>query len=257
MSTTKPAIVIIAGSFTPASFYDPVVDKLKSAGYPIVDVIVFPSIGRRDSEPPATMYDDANFIRARVEKLADEGHDMVLVPHSYGGIPASESMKGLAKSQRETQGKRGGVVKMLYVAAIVPAVGELSSSIMGDKTADYMQVEDDGYLSLKPEESAKACFSDMPFEEALKLAKQWPQHSAVSFGGALAYAGYKDVPVSWLYMEKDQVVKPASQDLCIKNIEKASGKSVDVHKLDGGHFPFQSRVDETTRIIRVVAGENV
>jgi pimeloyl-ACP methyl ester carboxylesterase len=140
MSPIKPAIVIVPGSFSPASLYAVTVEKLGAAGYPIVEVASYPSIGRRDPEPPATMYDDAEFIHDATEKLVSGGHDVLIVAHSYGGVPTSEALKGLTKSQRLSEGKKGGVVRVLYVAALIPRLGESLGSLMSAEPASYVNV---------------------------------------------------------------------------------------------------------------------
>jgi pimeloyl-ACP methyl ester carboxylesterase len=140
MSSAKPAIVIVPGSFSPASFYARVVEKLEKEGYSTVEVAQYPSIGRRDPEPAATMYDDAKFIHDFTEKVADGGYDIVIVAHSYGGVPTSESLKGLSKAQRQLNGKAGGVVGVLYVAALTPLVGQSLGTLMSSKPASYVNV---------------------------------------------------------------------------------------------------------------------
>jgi hypothetical protein len=110
---------------------------------------------------------------------------------------------------------------------------------------------------LEPVANAKDNFSDLSTEEGIAWAKQMPEHSTASFGGELTYAGYKDVPVSYLFTEKDQTVTPEMQQVCIDNIEQATGNKVDVRRLDSGHFPFLSRPNEVAQIIRKVAGEQI
>jgi pimeloyl-ACP methyl ester carboxylesterase len=113
------------------------------------------------------------------------------------------------------------------------------------------------YMWLEPEGNAKDNFSDMPPAEGIEWAKKMPEHSTASFGGELTYEGYKDVPVSYLYTEQDRTVLPKLQQVCIDNVEQATGKKVDVQKLDSGHFPFLSRPNDVVRIIRRVAGEQI
>jgi pimeloyl-ACP methyl ester carboxylesterase len=110
---------------------------------------------------------------------------------------------------------------------------------------------------LEPVANAKDNFSDLSTEEGIAWAKQMPEHSTVSFGGELRYAGYKDVPIAWLFTEKDQTLTPETQQLCIENIEQTTGRKVDVHRLESGHFPFLSRPDDVAQIIRRVAGEQL
>lgn len=78
------------------------------------------------------MADDAAHFHGLAETLADEGRDIVIVTHSYGGIPGTEAAKGLAKSDREAEGKKGGVIKLVYLTSIVPPVGGSQTSVMGD-----------------------------------------------------------------------------------------------------------------------------
>jgi hypothetical protein len=85
-------------------------------------------------------------------KIADEGKDIVLVMHSYGGIPATESAHGLAKKDREAAGKKGGIVALLYVAALlVQPVMSLGSTLgAGYGIPDYVKVDVSIHFSLYP-----------------------------------------------------------------------------------------------------------
>ena len=69
------------------------------------------------------MAEDAASIHAELEKLADEGKEIVVIGHSYGGIPVSEAQKGLSLEERRKEGKKGGVVRLGYLTAFVPPVG--------------------------------------------------------------------------------------------------------------------------------------
>lgn len=128
------AIAIVPGSFSPASLYSTAVVKLKAAGFSTVKVLQYPSIGLGDGNQGVTMADDAQYLHSELEKLLDAGHDVVVNAHSYGGMPASESLKGLSKKQRAADGKKGGVVGMIYTAAIVPRPGQSSNDVMGGGT---------------------------------------------------------------------------------------------------------------------------
>lgn len=78
------------------------------------------------------MYDDAFFIASFVSKLADASEEIVLVAHSYGGAPASESLAGLSLLERQKHGKPGGVVRLAYITAVVPKVGNgLADTMIG------------------------------------------------------------------------------------------------------------------------------
>jgi hypothetical protein len=82
------------------------------------------------------MYDDAAVIASEAEKLAEDGKDVVIIAHSYGGIPASQSTKGLEKQDRKSQGEPGGVVRLAYIASIVPAKGKSSQDVLAVRPAE-------------------------------------------------------------------------------------------------------------------------
>lgn len=115
-SITKPSIIIVPGSFSPSTYHTTIVDQLKSHSYEAV-ALDYPSIGHRDPRPAATIEEDAAYIRNVTSKLADGGKDVILVSHSYGGIPATESTKGLSKEERKAAGKQGGVRNLVSCRA--------------------------------------------------------------------------------------------------------------------------------------------
>lgn len=129
-ASKKPTIVLIPGSFVHSSHYTPTVQPLRDAGIS-VHVLDPPCFYSKKPTLP-TMSDDAAFIASFVEKLADAGEEVVLAAHSYGGTPASECIKGLTVEERKAQGKKGGVVRLAYITAVVPKVGNaLAETIAG------------------------------------------------------------------------------------------------------------------------------
>jgi hypothetical protein len=101
--------------------------------------------------------------------------------------------------------------------------------------------DQDGWLyQPNPEGSAAMAFNDIPLDEGIAWIKKMSQHSSASFGNELTHAGYKDVPVSYLFCENDKCVPPEVQQKAIDNIEEASGNKVDVTRINTGHCPTVS-----------------
>ncbi|KAH8891211.1 alpha/beta-hydrolase [Thozetella sp. PMI_491] len=260
MSGNPIAIVIVPGACGPAQLYDPIISRVQKLGFApgTVKAIPLRSVGRPAPEvlatqAPATMYDDANFIHSEVEKLADDGYDILLVAHSYGGVVATESMKGLSREAREKQGKTGGVARLFYTTAVAPKIGgTLGEMLMSKEPLSFLVVEG-AYVYNEPEGSAAANFSDLPHEEGVEWAKKLDWHSVVTFTNPLTYPGYNDVPVSYLICETDQIIPLATQETCIANIEESSGNKVDVIRINAGHIPYASQMDKMAEIIAEVA----
>lgn len=138
-STPKPAIVVVPGSFSTPPFYDTFVSQLVAHSFD-VQVVSLPSVGGKTA---TNMTDDANAIQAVATKIADDGRDIVLVMHSYGGIPGTESAHGLAKKDREAAGQKGGIVALFYVAALLVQPGMSLGSTLGAGSGvpDYVKVD--------------------------------------------------------------------------------------------------------------------
>jgi pimeloyl-ACP methyl ester carboxylesterase len=130
----KPTILLVPGSYNLVSRYSAIIDIVSNAGYEVVGIDL-PTVGPRPGEgrptPAPSMDDDAAAIAARIEQIADKGEDVVLVGHSYAGVPMTESTKGLHKAARKAQGKPGGVVHLGYLSALVPEVGGSAASLLG------------------------------------------------------------------------------------------------------------------------------
>ncbi|KAJ7918517.1 Alpha/beta hydrolase fold-1 [Mycena leptocephala] len=250
-TTTKPTIIVIPGSFSPLYAYNAIISELESHGY-AVNGIELETVGRRDKAPG--LYDDAAKVAAVASKLADEGKDVVLVPHSYGGLVACEAAKGLAKSVREKEGKQGGIVRIVFVTAVVGSEGQ---RLMKDAKLDYMRAEGD-YVVIDPAGCAPIVFSDLSPEDALSWATQMIDHSAVSFGQKVTYAAYKDIPASYLFCEADKCVTPEVQTKIIAAMEsEMGGKTVDRYSVKAGHGINVSQPKAVVAVIRKALGDTM
>ena len=137
-----PAIVIIPASFTPAELYKTFEEHLQKDGLDAVTVSL-PSVGRHeDGNQPGTMLDDAAEIARLVTDLYDSQNkeEVVLLAHSYGGVPACESMKAVSVKNRASHSKRG-VTRIILLAAIVLPVGVSNDEMRKRPPPPYAKIE--------------------------------------------------------------------------------------------------------------------
>jgi hypothetical protein len=99
---------------------------------------------------------------------------------------------------------------------------------------------------------AKLAFNHLSPEDGIAWAKKFSEHSAISFANELTYAGYKDVPCSWLFCEDDLCVSAEFQQKGIERIEKASGRKVDVTRGWYDHCPSAEKPEEVVSWIESV-----
>jgi pimeloyl-ACP methyl ester carboxylesterase len=275
---SKPVVVIVPASFSPPSLYQQVVDDLDGHGYTATTITLL-SVTNDRPIPPATLIDDADHIKSVTSKLVDEGKDIIMVMHSYGGVCGTEAVHDIIKSKRVQDGKDGGVIELLYISSPVPRVGGSVATEMGDHMPEFFKVDasapnqferdsfdnatdSDGYIqgeymSVELEGCARNFFSDLPLAKGIEFSREMKAHSTASFSGTLTQPAYCLVPVSYLMCEDDEAVPAQVQKAAVVRIEEASGRQVKVYSCKAGHFPVVSQPAEVVRVIRQVAGEGL
>ena len=119
MAAKKPTILLIPGAWFHPSTYDVFIAHLQHLSFPAA-YAPYPSLN--PSHPAIT--DAAHDTEAVLQEsllplIENEGKDVVIVMHSYGGVPGSSAARGLGKVQRVGEGKTGGVVGLIYVSGFV------------------------------------------------------------------------------------------------------------------------------------------
>ncbi|KAH8756650.1 Alpha/beta hydrolase fold-1 [Diaporthe sp. PMI_573] len=296
MATSKPVIVFLPGAFSRPSDFDLVSDPLREVGYE-VHVVHHPSSPDVLVQPTPSMYDDADNIHRLVESLADEGKNIVIVMHSYGGLPGTQACEGLSRTERLRASKPGGIVRLLYVGAAIAPVGSSMAGILRTtmplpsiETANgspswwtSVSLAVGGFIPLSwtawlfsqsslaasveglwaynrnPDIFTNWLLTDIPREEALRYASGSSPvaQSVKSTVTPLTYAGYKHIPCSYMITKLDRVNSPEVQRGFINLVEKESGTRVDVHECEVGHCPQLSRPLLEVECVRRVAGEKV
>lgn len=80
---------------------------------------------------------DIAAIRDLVERECNAGHDVVVVSHSWSGLPVNSALDGLSKNEREQSGQKGGVVQLVFLSAFIPDVGESLIGAFGGVPPDW------------------------------------------------------------------------------------------------------------------------
>ena len=135
-ATTKPTIVLVPGVFHTPQHFSPLIPHLNGYGYPTT-VVSLPSI---DSSSPfdESVSKDSMCVHSILEEFLDEERDIILAAHSYGGLPSCAAAKGLMKSEREAQGKMGGIIAQVYIAAFVAPEGVSLLQLAGGQHAPWI-----------------------------------------------------------------------------------------------------------------------
>lgn len=107
----------------------------------------------------------------------------------------------------------------------------------------------------QPADTARICLNNLSPEAGTAIVEQFSKHSFPSFTSELTHAGYKDIPVSYLFCEEDLCIPPAVQQAGIDEIERVSGRKVDVTSITADHCPNWTAKQKVVEWILDIAGK--
>lgn len=176
----KIALVIIPGSFcSSAAFYEPTIEQLASilpSDQVEAHVFGLQSSGPANPRPevPHSLYDDAAFFRSKAEEFLNEGGNVVILGHSYGGMVAIECVSGLPMKKNSAGNDQPGVRGLIYLTALVPRKRDSTFQMLqkGKENEESFIIVDGEFMYMDYERSGPTNFSDLPQGEAIEWAKR-------------------------------------------------------------------------------------
>lgn len=223
-----PAILLVHGAWHSSPCWDKVRAILQARGRE-VRAVDLPTV-HADDKASRDMYDDARAVRAAIEEI---GGPVVVVAHSYGGVPVTQGAAGLPN-----------VVHVVYVAAFVLDRGESLLAAAGGVPPSWWNVQGDLATPGVPGEPPEQLFyNDLPDEEAHAAASQLRPQAAKAYRDPVTEVAWRTVPTTYLVTERDAIFPPPAQE----GLAARSGSTV--VRIDAGHSPFLSRPVETADVI--------
>jgi pimeloyl-ACP methyl ester carboxylesterase len=128
---SKPTLVFVHGSWHSPEHFGPLINNLQSHGYKCSPVSL-PSTQTPDT-PPATFADDCSAIRKTVVEELDSGNNVVVIAHSYGGLPTNNALHGLHAASRSANQSKNHVQAIIFVAAAPMPPGRSFINVLGGK----------------------------------------------------------------------------------------------------------------------------
>lgn len=123
--------VIAHGAFQTQWHYQPFLDAIKQNTD--IDRIVVPQQSSSGASPPEDSFaQDVKLLHDTVASELQSGRDVLLICHSYGGIPGCEALANLHNPDGSSAGKAGKVLGVIFVSAFVAEAGQ---SLVTSKTA--------------------------------------------------------------------------------------------------------------------------
>ncbi|MFI7617633.1 alpha/beta hydrolase [Nonomuraea terrae] len=204
-------VMIVHGAWHRPSHWEKLETELHALGYG-THAPALPSAGER---PTGGMHDDAAVV---AKELASIEGPVVLLGHSYGGIPITEAAAGARNVER-----------LIYLCAWMPDEGQSLFDLEGSATPDDVS----GLLPLlsRPRTSF---YGDMPDLEAEQAMSMLVEQTLRSFAEKVGAVAWRDIASTYIVAEQDQAIPLALQ-------EKMAAQAAEIRRLTSGHSPFLSQ----------------
>ena len=125
----KPSLVLAHGMFHGPAHFGPLVEYLTKHGYSCV-TLEMPYVHPNNGVYPTNLDQDIEVIRSALLLELDQGHDAILVAHSFSGAAALAAPEGLDTTSRTAAGKSTSVKAIVLMAAFMPSKGESIADIV-------------------------------------------------------------------------------------------------------------------------------
>jgi pimeloyl-ACP methyl ester carboxylesterase len=186
-------------------------------------------------EPETTLADDA----AATQRIIDQQDGpTILVGHSYGGAVISQA------------GEDPKVKALVYVAAVVPDVGESTAKLAMSipPASNDIRPTTDGFLMMDPSKFASDFAADVPAAEANFMARSQVLVSVAAFTAPVTAAAWHDKPSYGIVPTADRILNP---DLERSLYKRANAKVTEVQ--GSSHAVFLSHPRAVADVIEQAA----
>ena len=273
--TSKPMFFIVPGAWHPPSAYRQLAASLEALGHSTT-VASIPSLNPKSVET-ATCTEDAKALQKQLLSIIDgDGLEVVVLAHSAGGIPAGGAAYGLSKTTRAEEGKKGGVLGLIYMTAFVVPEGASLVDYLGGKHAPYFVADQvcfsisvsaqtprhrDGFTDhffsiIQPSEglcvaspAIETFYNDVEKDTAESLAASLLPHAMLAFSSPAPASAWAQPAfqgkLAFVKCLKDNALPPFLQDMFVER----SGVKWAIKEVDTGHSPWVSKPKETAEIM--------
>ncbi|RSL85332.1 hypothetical protein CEP52_016177 [Fusarium oligoseptatum] len=251
----KPVLLFVTGAWHPPKCYEGLQSALIDLGYECV-IPKMPTIGA-DSHGVTWEADKAKILETSEQYFA-EGREVVLIAHSYGGIPATAATEGQGTSERAEKGLKGGFHSIIFIAAFaIPVKGWDLITTFGGAYPAWLETGEkytkNKITTMALEGAWNSLYNGCPKEAAQEAWDATQPHSQDAFETGLDFIGSDiTIPKTYVICEKDQVLSLPLQEQLVQ-----STPGMKEARMTTSHSPFLEQRQETAElIVKIVEGRN-
>jgi pimeloyl-ACP methyl ester carboxylesterase len=227
----KPSILLVHGAWHGSWCWELLRSSLESRGLN-VHALDHPTVHSEDARR-LSLADDARGVQEAIDALAG---DVIVVAHSYGGVPATIG----ATSPR--------VRHIIYICAFVLEAGESLLQAVGGVKPEWW--ETDGTLVVPgnaQQPPQRLFYGDLEPARADAAAARLRPQALRAFTDPVTAVAWRDRPTTYILTEQDAVFPVPAQEALAARAGSA------LHRLNSSHSPFLSQPDAVARIIEKIA----
>ncbi|GAA2082200.1 alpha/beta hydrolase [Microbacterium hatanonis] len=227
----KPTLLLVHGAWHGAWAWDPVAGILEDRGW-AVERIDLPTV-HADDPVGLHLSDDADAVAAAIAAIDGP---VVVVAHSYGGVPTTQAATG------------DTVQHIVYIAAFALDEGESLLGAVGGVAPSWWVV--DGPLATAgtdDEPPVSIFFADVDADAAAAASARLKPQSVLAFQEPLTQVAWRTKPTTYIVTEQDAIFPVPAQEAL------AARAGSTVRRLDTSHSPFLSQPEAVADIIEEAA----
>jgi pimeloyl-ACP methyl ester carboxylesterase len=222
--STAPTLVLVHGAWYSPEYWAPLRERLPE----LTAVAVGLGSTGDDASTLGDMYDDAAMLGEVVDAIDGP---VVVVAHSYGGIPVTEALAHAPNVER-----------LVFVTSFQLDVGDSLMSSIGGWAPDWWLFDHEAG-TMRVDRPVEAFFHDVDADAAARAAAGMRLQSVASFRQPLTTAAWRTIPSTYVVTTDDAAIPVELQ-------RGMAARSTRVHELPGSHSPFLSRPAELADLLR-------
>ncbi|EHQ28924.1 alpha/beta hydrolase [Mucilaginibacter paludis] len=224
-SSTKPTIILVHGIWADGSSWSDEIAALQAKGYDVVSV----------QNPLTSLADDVAATKRAIDRAPGK---VILVAHSWGGYVITQA------------GNDPKVLGLVYIAALVPEVGETLPALSGNAAATelvrYVRPFN-GFLYLSKDGIDHIFGGDLTTkQQGIAYATQLPAAQSL-FTDKVENAAWKTKPSWYVVATADKAINPDLERFMAKRIKAKTTE------IDASHAVILSHPKEITDLIEAAA----
>ena len=207
MRVTKPALtlVLVHGAWHGPWAWEALIREMLGME---IRAVALPSCGH-DPAALGDMYADAAVIRETVEEIDGP---VVVVAHSYGGVPTTEGLAGVSQVRR-----------LIYLSSFQLDVGDSlvtgAGSLLGDSRPDWWDVHEvEGYVD--PLRAVEIFYGDVVEATAHESVARLGHLSWPAVNQPLTVAAWHTTPSTFVVCERDAAIPVPAQEVMAQRSQR-------------------------------------